>query len=492
MKIILDINAQLNSIVWGPYMLALLVGTGIYLTIRTKFFQVAKFGFAMRSTLGKLLRRQGDKADETNISPFQAVSTALASTVGTGNIVGVATAITAGGPGAVFWMWLSAFFGMMTKFGEIVLAIKFREKNAKGQNVGGPMYYIKNGLNWGWLATIFAVLATLASFGIGNISQVSSIATAFETSFGWDPLVVGIVLAAVTATVIIGGIKSIARVTEKLVPFMAIFYILLSLVLLVVNANQIIPTLGLIFYAAFNPQAAVGGVAGYTIMMAIQKGVARGVFSNEAGLGSAPIAHSASNTKEPVEQGMWGVFEVFVDTIIICTLTAMVVLTTGIWTDGVGENPKYEGAALTIAAFNHGLPGQWGGWGLTIGLALFAFSTILGWSYYGEKSLEYLFRGSDRASRIAVMAYRIVFSLVCVLGAYAGSNAGIKFVWDISDTLNGMMAIPNLIGLLALSGVIFAETKSYLERKGPNVTRRGDTGAVDAEDAPDKLDPAEG
>lgn len=456
------LNSAVNGFVWGPIMLLFLVGTGIYLTIRTGFFQVTKFGFTCKHTVGKLLSRKLAKADAENISPFQAVSTALASTVGTGNIVGVATAITAGGPGAVFWMWTSAFFGMMTKYGEIVLALKFREKNARGQYTGGPMYYIKNGLKWNWLACIFAVFAVLASFGIGNIAQASSIATAFEASFGLNTLVVGLILAVIVAAVIIGGIKNIARVTEKLVPFMAVFYVVLSVVVLVVNADAILPTIKLIFYAAFNPQAAVGGVAGYTIMMAIQKGVARGVFSNEAGLGSAPIAHSASNTKEPVEQGLWGIFEVFVDTMIICTLTALVVLTTGVWEQGVGTAPALSGSALPIAAFNTSLPGAWGGWALTICLALFAFSTILGWSYYGEKSLEFLLRKREKGLRPAIFIYRIIFTVIVVVGAVAGTSAGIKFVWDVSDTLNGLMAVPNLIAVIGLSSIIFAETKKYL------------------------------
>lgn len=449
----LEINSAINDFVWGPIMLALLVGTGVYITFRTGFFQVRKFAFAMRNTIGKLFGGKASQADDKNISAFQAVSTALASTVGTGNIVGVATAITLGGPGAVFWMWISAFFGMMTKYAEIVLAIKYRENNAWGQHVGGPMYYIKNGLNLPWLAALFAIFAFLASFGIGNMTQSNSIATSVEASFGISPTITGLVLVVAVAIVILGGIKSIAKVTEKLVPFMAVLYISLSLIILIANFGNLPDAFRLIFANAFGPSEALGGVAGYTVAMAVRYGVARGVFSNEAGLGSAPMAHAASSTKEPVEQGLWGIFEVFVDTIIICSMTALVILSTGVWNSGA------EGAALTIAAFNHGLPGNFGGIGLTIGLALFAFSTILGWSYYGEKSLEYLFRKTS-LTKYAIMVYRVIF----VAAVFAGSVGGLKLIWDIADTLNGLMAIPNLIGVLLLSGVVIKETRSYLQR----------------------------
>ncbi len=453
MDALLEFNDTVNGFVWGPIMLFVLVGTGVYLTFRSGFFQVRKFGFAMEKTIASVIGRRAKKADDKNISGFQAVSTALASTVGTGNVVGVATAITIGGPGAVFWMWVSAFFGMMTKFAEIVLAMKYREVNEFGQYAGGPMYYIKNGLKQPWLAYVFAVFATLATFGIGNMTQANSIASAVGESFGVSPVIVGIVVMILTAVVILGGIKSIASVTEKLVPFMAVFFILLSILLLILNASEIIPSLILIVHAAFDPQSALGGAAGYTVAMAIRMGIARGVFSNEAGLGSAPIAHAASNTKEPVEQGLWGIFEVFVDTLVICTMTALVILTTGVWQGGA------KGAALTIAAFNHGLPGTWGGMALTIGLTLFAYSTILGWSYYGEKSLEFIFRNIGGA-RIAILVYRVIF----VLAVYVGAVGGLHAVWAVADTLNGMMAIPNLIAVIGLSGVVIAELKSYLAR----------------------------
>lgn len=449
-------NEALNKVVWGPVMLCVLVGTGVYLTFRTKFFQITKFVFVMKNTIGPVLRRQAKGADAENISGFQAVSTALASTVGTGNVVGVATAITVGGPGAVFWMWVSAFFGMMTKYAEIVLAMKYRETNQSGQYVGGPMYYMFHsgkGRSSIWLAYVFAMLATLATFGIGNMTQANSIATAFEATFGLNPALVGVLTAALTAVVIIGGIKSIARVTEKLVPFMAVFYVLLSLIILALNIGELPRMLLFIFECAFDPQSALGGATGYTIGTALQMGIARGVFSNEAGLGSAPIAHAAANTKEPVKQGLWGIFEVFVDTIVICTMTALVILTTGVW------QGKEEGSALTIAAFNHGLPGTIGGIGLTVGLALFAYSTILGWSYYGEKSLEFLFRGRAGAP-VAITVYRLVF----VVAVFAGSIGGLHVVWGIADTLNGLMAIPNLIAVLGLSGVVIRETRSFLER----------------------------
>lgn len=455
----MELNDQLNGIVWGPIMLVALVGTGAYLSVRTGFFQVRKFGFALRNTIGLVLGRKAKAADETNISGFQAVSTALASTVGTGNIVGVATAITVGGPGAVFWMWISAFFGMMTKYAEIVLAMKYRETNREGQYAGGPMYYLKNGLKLPWLATIFAVFATLATFGIGNMTQANSIAGAFETSFGLSPVVVGLLLVVLTAIVILGGIKSIARVTEKLVPFMAVFYVALALIILVLNITELPRMLLFVFECAFSPESALGGATGYTVAMAMRMGIARGVFSNEAGLGSAPIAHAASNTKEPVKQGLWGIFEVFVDTIVICTMTALVILTTGVW-----QGDK-TGSALTIEAFNHGLPGTVGGIGLTIGLALFAYSTILGWSYYGEKSLEFLFRKTSLTKQ-AILGYRLLF----VAAVYAGAVGGLHEVWAIADTLNGLMAIPNLIGVIALSGVVFAETKSYVERARAGTT----------------------
>lgn len=332
-------------------MLALLVGTGVYLSVRVGFIQVGKFGYMWKNTIGTLFDGKHKDKLVDGITPFQAVSTALASTVGTGNITGIATAITIGGPGAVFWMWVSAFFGMVTKYSEILLALTFREKNAKGENVGGPMYYIENGLGWKWMAVLFAIFAALASFGIGNMTQSNSIAQALEQTFSIPTWISGVIVAIVVAVVILGGIKSIASVNEKVVPFMAAFYIVCAVIVLIVNFQNIPHAFALIFENAFTLPSAAGGAAGYTIVMAMRYGFARGVFSNEAGLGSAPIAHAASSTQDPVEQGLWGIFEVFLDTIVICTLTALVVLTSGLWnTSGL------DGAPLSIAAFNQAIP----------------------------------------------------------------------------------------------------------------------------------------
>ena len=458
MELIMAINDKVNSFVWGPIMLALLVGTGVYLSIRVGFIQVGKFGYMWKNTIGTLFDRKHKDKLVDGITPFQAVSTALASTVGTGNITGIATAITIGGPGAVFWMWISAFFGMVTKYSEILLALTFREKNVKGENVGGPMYYIENGLGWKWLAVIFAIFATLASFGIGNMTQSNSIAQALEQSFHIPTLASGIVVAIVVAVVILGGIKSIARVNEKIVPFMAAFYIICAVAVLIVNFREIPHAFGLIFGNAFTLPSAAGGAAGYTIMMAMRYGFARGVFSTEAGLGSAPIAHAASSTKDPVEQGLWGIFEVFLDTIVICTLTALVVLTSGLW------GGELDGAPLSIAAFNQAIP-HIGGYGVTIGMVLFATSTMFGWSYYGEKALEYLFKGTSAGTiKAAIMVYRCLFVIAAVVGAVGG----LQFIWSIADTLNGLMAIPNLIALLALSGVVIKTTKKGFERRKNN------------------------
>lgn len=456
MELFMQINDAINGFVWGPVMLLLLVGTGVYISVRTKFLQFRKFGYAMRNTIGGLFTGRARKTDESNISPFQAVSTALASTVGTGNVVGVATAITLGGPGAVFWMWVSAIFGMMTKYAEIVLAVRFREVNADGLHVGGPMYYLSNGMKnkklGKILGALFAFLVTFASFGIGCMTQSNSISTALNNTFGFSPTIVGIVVSILVGVVILGGIKSIARVTEFVVPFMATFFILFSIIILIINASAIPEALRLIFVAAFNPEAAFGGAVGYTVLLAVRMGIARGVFSNEAGLGSAPIAHAASSTKEPVEQGLWGIFEVFVDTILVCSMTALVIVTSGLYTAEHG----LEGAALTIEAFNVGLPGNIGGIGLTIGLTLFALSTLFGWSYYGERGIEYFFRHTSGAKAVT-MIYKAAF----VIASFIGAVGGLQLVWGIADTLNGLMAIPNLIGVAALSGIVFAETKKY-------------------------------
>ena len=452
MEFITHWNGVINGIVWGPPVLALLIGTGILLTVRVGFIQVRKFGVIMKHTLGSLFGPDAHKKDESGVTPFQAVATALASTVGTGNITGVATAVTLGGPGAIFWMWISAFFGMMTKYAEVLLAVKFREKNERNEWVGGPMYYIENGLGWKWLAVIFAVFATIASFGIGNMTQSNSIANALQSTVGISPLVTGIIVAIGAGIVILGGIKRIAQVTEKLVPFMGLFYVILGVATLIMNFGNLPEAFRLIFYCAFNPDAALGGATGYTVMLAIRYGFARGVFSNEAGLGSAPIAHAAANTDSPVKQAFWGAFEVFFDTFIICTITGLVVVSSGAWTSGL------QGTSLTIAAFGNSL-GSIGEWGVTIGTVLFAFSTILGWSYYGEKSIEYLFKDTSLVGGVK-LGYRVAFVLMTIFGA-VGS---LQLVWDIADTLNGLMAIPNLIALVALSGIVVKLTKEHFSK----------------------------
>ena len=473
METFMSINSAINGFLWGPVMLIILAGTGLYLSVRGGFIQFRHFGFVLKRTIGGLFKGTQRDAEGHNISPFQAVSTALASTVGTGNIVGVATAITIGGPGAVFWMWLSALLGMMTKYSEIVLAVKYRETNEDGMYVGGPMYYIKNGVGakyktlGGVVAAVFAVFAALACFGIGNMTQGNSIAGSMNTTFGIDPKITGIVLAILVAIVILGGINSIAKVTEMCVPIMALFYLIFALVILFLNREFIPQAIQGIFVGAFNPEAVLGGGAGVGIMVAIQMGIARGVFSNEAGLGSAPIAHAASSTNEPVEQGLWGIFEVFVDTILVCSMTALVILTaqdpaTGepLWKTG-----NYDGAALTAKAFEFALPGNWGSMFLTIALLLFAFSTMVGWSYYGEKAWEYLFRKNEKTRRTVILIYRICF----IIAVYIGAVGGLEFVWSVADTLNAAMALPNLVGILLLSGVVIKETKRYFSKNKTKV-----------------------
>ncbi len=446
MEFFMELNSKINSLVWGPYMLVLIVGTGIYLTARTNFISIAKLGYVLKNTLFKMFDRK--VAGEGEITPFQAVATALAATIGTGNIAGVATAIAIGGPGAVFWMWISALFGMATKFGEVVLAIQYREKTPDGRFVGGPMYYIEKGLGMKWLAMIFAFFGAVAAFGIGNMVQGNSVAAAMEASFNIPTWLSGIVIAAAAAAVILGGLKRIATVTEKLVPFMAAFYIIGAIVILVIKAADIPAAFALIFSHAFSPTAAVGGFAGSTVMMAARFGVARGVFSNEAGLGSAPIAHAAATTDNPVRQGLWGIFEVFMDTLVVCSMTALSIIVTGVWQTGE------TGAALTTSAFNAGLPGP-GGIIVAIGVLLFAFSTILSWSYYGERCAEYLL-----GSKVN-MIYRVLWIPFIVIG----SIGGLTVIWDIADTLNGLMAIPNLIGLLGLSGLVIKLTKDFFAKK---------------------------
>lgn len=452
------INSAVNGVVWGPIMLVLLVGTGIYLTLRTRGLQARRFGFILRNTIGTLFAKDKKKSgSQHNLTPFQAVSTALAGTVGTGNIAGVTGAIFVGGPGAVFWMWVSAFFGMMTKYAEIVLALKYRQTDEKGAHYGGPMYYIEKGTGQKWLAVIFALLGGIACFGIGNIAQSTEIAGAVQSLTGLDPLYTGIILAILTAIVVIGGVKRIGQVASYLVPFMAIFYIVAGLAIIALRISDVPAALASIFTQAFSlePREIGGGVAGYTIMVSMQQGVARGVFSNEAGLGSAPMAHAASDTQEPVEQGMWGVFEVFVDTIVICTLTSMAILLSGVLEYDLSSFASNGAAAA--AAFNAILPGTIGGTVLQISLLFFALSTILGWSYYGERCWGYL----SNNNKVVNYIFKIAFVLMCIVGS-VGSGA---LMWDISDTLNGMMAIPNLVGLLLLSGTVIRLTREYFDKK---------------------------
>ena len=444
----MNINSAVNSVVWGPVLLILVLGTGTYLSFMTGFFSITKIGYVLKNTLFKMFAK--DDKGEGEVTAFQAVSTALAATVGTGNIAGVATAIALGGPGAVFWMWLAAIMGMTTKFAEVVLAVNYREKTEDGRFVGGPMYYITNGLgkSWKWLAVLFAFFGTFASFGIGCMVQSNSVALSAESTFGIPVLATGIVLAILTAVVIVGGIKRIGAFTEKLVPFMAALYILGGLWLLISNAAKIPAAFGMIFSNAFTGTAAVGGFAGTVMMQAIRFGIARGIFTNEAGLGSAPIAHAAATTDHPVRQGLWGVFEVFTDTIVICSITALSILVTGVWETGE------SGAVLSAMAFDTGIPVV-GRFIVSIGLILFAYSTILGWEYYGERCLEYL------AGTKPIIVYRLLWVVAVVVGAIGG----LEFMWDLADTLNGLMAFPNLVGVLILSPVVFKLTREFFAKE---------------------------
>ena len=431
--------ATLSGWVWGPPMLALLVGTGIYLTVLLKGLQFRVLPLAFRLIFHKDHHHEGD------ISHFAALMTALAATVGIGNIVGVATAITLGGPGAVFWMWMTGLVGMVTKYSEAVLAVKYREKGEHGMR-GGPMYYLAKGAGLPWLGTLFAIFTALAAFGIGNMTQANATAKIFETTFNIDPLATGLVLMVLTALVILGGIRSIGRFTSLLVPFMIVGYVTAALIVLAMNAAEIPHALGLIFYHAFNPAAATGGFAGATIAAAMRFGIARGVFSNESGLGSAPIAAAAARTNDPVKQALVSMTQTFIDTLVVCTMTALVILTATSWTQGVSAG---ELTSLSMAE-------TLGGSGqiiVALATALFAYSTLIGWNYYGEKAIEYLF--GPRSIRI----YRIFFIAAVIVGA----TTSLEFVWNFSDLMNGMMAIPNLIGLLLLSKVIKSETDRYFK-----------------------------
>ena len=459
LEIFTKVERSINDFVWGPIMLALLVGTGVFLTFRTGWVQVRWFGYIMRNTVGSLFSKKNQRDHGSNLSPFQAVTTALAGTVGTGNIAGVTGAIFIGGPGSVFWMWVSAFFGMCTKYSEIALAMKFRNTDRNGVHKGGPMYYIENGLGrgWKWLAVVFALLGGVASFGIGNIAQSSEIAGAMSGLFGLEPLVTGLALTVLVGVVILGGVKRIGQVTSLLVPFMSVFYVAAGVVVILMRITDVPGVFGAIFSSAFSFDAVGGGVFGYAIMVAMKNGFARGVFSNEAGLGSAPIAHAASSTENPAEQAIWGVFEVFFDTIVICSITAFTVLLSGFELGADALKAYTSNGAAAVEAFNSILPGTLGGTIIQISLVFFALSTILSWSYYGERCWGYL-SGDNRA---VTGIYKIVFVLFCIVGA-TGSG---QLMWNISDTLNGAMAIPNLIALLLLSGAVANITRSYFKNK---------------------------
>lgn len=443
---VFEINDAISNFVWGPFMLFLLLGTGIYLTIRLKGVTVSKLFYAFKMLFSGMDKEE--QKGEGDITPFQALMTSLAATLGTGNIAGVATAIFMGGPGAVVWMWITAFFGMAIKYSEAVLAVKYREKRGTGKFAGGPMYYIKNGMSesWNWLGSAFAIFAAIATFGTGNTVQSNSVARALGHSVGIPYWITGLVLAVLTYIVIIGGIERIAEVTEKLVPLMAAVYVFGAIWIIVVNIGSLGSAFSLIFKSAFSGHAAVGGFTGATLSQVMRFGVARGVFSNEAGLGSAAIAHAATTTDEPVRQGIVGMLGVFISTIIVCTMTALVIIMSGVWS--VGET----GAELTTMAFNKGLPGP-GGLIVAFGLILFAFSTILTWSYYGEKSIEYIL-GSK-----SIIYYRYLF----VIFVFVGAIGNLEAIWALADTMNGLMIIPNLIAILVLSPVVFKETKKYFD-----------------------------
>ncbi len=460
MESISSIIGTINGIVWGAPMLILILGVGFFMSLGLKLMPILKLGTGF-SLLFKGTKAKDGEESEGEIPPYQALMTAMSATVGTGNIAGVATAVFLGGPGALFWMWLTALVGMATKFSEAVLAVKYREVDEHGNHVGGPMYYIKNGLGqkWAWLGTAFAIFGAIAGFGIGNTVQSNSIAQVVEANFGVPTVATGLVAMVLVGAVLIGGIKRIGSVAGALVPLMAVAYILAGLVVLSINADQIGPAIALIFESAFTGHAAEGGFAGAAVWAAIRFGVARGVFSNEAGLGSAPIAHAAAQTKDPVRQGLIAMLGTFLDTIIVCTITGLVIVSSGVWTSGE------SGAALTSAAFADALPGL-GNYLVAISLAIFAFTTIIGWSFYGEKCVEFLFGVK------AIKPYRLLWILAVPLGA----TLSLDFVWLVADTLNAMMALPNLIAIAILSPVVFSLTREYFERH-----KAGGTAASDSE-----------
>ncbi len=446
--------STVSGVLWTPVMLILLLGTGIFLTLGLRLLPVLKLGYGLRMLWAG--RRPGGKG-EGEITPFAALMTALSATIGTGNIAGVAAAIALGGPGAVFWMWITALVGMATKYAEAVLAVKYREVDERGMHVGGPMYYIRNGLGarWTWLGGVFSVCAIIAAFGIGNTFQSNAVADSLHQALELPPWVTGTAMAALVFTVIVGGIRRIAHVAEALVPVMGILYILAALVILGVNYADVPRGLAVIFADAFTGTAAAGGFAGAGVMVAVQQGVARGLFSNEAGLGSAPMAHAAARTDDPVRQGVVGMLGTFIDTIVVCTMTALVIVTTGAWESGEG------GAALTTLAFNTGISGA-GDWAVALGQAVFAFSTTLVWAFYAERSLEFLIGARGL----------MVFRAIWVLALIPGAVAGLELIVNIADVTMPLMAIPNLIALLLLSPVVLRVSRDYFERSAKPAGRR--------------------
>ncbi|BBB26881.1 alanine/glycine:cation symporter family protein [Amphritea japonica] len=457
MESLTAIIGEINGIVWGPLMLVLILGVGLFLMLGLRLMPILKLGTGFKLLFEGRNTKKGDEK-EGEISPFNALMTALSATVGTGNIAGVATAVFLGGPGALFWMWCTALVGMATKYSEAVLAVKYREVDEEGRHVGGPMYYIKNGLGskWAWLGTMFAIFGAVAAFGIGNTVQSNSVADVLHANFGVNVWVTGVTLMVLVGAVLIGGIKRIGSVAGALVPLMAIAYLTAGLVVLAINAEAIPAALDLVFTHAFTSTAAEGGFAGAAVWMAIRFGVARGVFSNEAGLGSAPIAHAAAQTKDPVRQGLVAMLGTFIDTLIICSITGLVIITSGEWTSGV------SGAALTSAAFAQALPGL-GNYLVAISLAIFAFTTIIGWSFYGERCVEFLFGVKS------IAPYRVLW----IIAVPVGAGVSLDFIWLVADTLNAMMAIPNLIALALLSPVVFKLTKEFFARNGAPVDAEG-------------------
>ena len=448
MEAIENAFSAINGLVWGPPMLILILGVGLFLSLGLKLMPIFKLGAGFRLMWNG--RSAAGAESDGEIPPFQALMTSLSATVGTGNIAGVATAVFLGGPGALFWMWLTALVGMATKYSEAVLAVRFREVDERGSYVGGPMYYIRNGLGkkWAWMGVLFAIFAAIAGFGIGNTVQANSVADVMEATFGLPHWISGVILMVLVGMVLIGGIRRIGQVASALVPIMAVSYLLAGLVVLAINFAEIPAAFGLIFEHAFSPIAAEGGFAGAAVWAAIRFGVARGVFSNEAGLGSAPIAHAAAKTKNPINQGMIAMLGTFIDTIIICTITGLVIITSGVWTSGE------SGAALTSMAFSQALPGV-GDYVVAIALAVFAFTTLLGWSFYGERCVEFLFGVK------AIVPYRIAW----VLAIPVGASVNLGLIWLVADTLNAMMALPNLIALALLSPVVFRLTKEHFEKE---------------------------